>query len=781
MKYELKYQHVLAEVLSSPWAILPETLKSITSVLAFRAAGHELGEEEILSRVGELRTDREPYAVTAEGRSPKASPVTSGAVMVIPIYGVIGPKASQFERASSGGGTGIDALTQTFRSALSNPDISAIVFDVDSPGGSVFGIAELADEIYAGRGKKKIVAQVAPRAASAAYWLAASAGEVVVTPSGQAGSIGVFVAHEDLSKALDMQGVKETLISAGKYKVEGASSQPLSDEARAAMQNMVDQYYGAFVQGVARGRAVTAATVRNSFGEGRVVSAQDALQLGMVDRIATLDQTIAALLGGRPAKSASAQVPVSVPAASVAEKPASAEITEEATMATAPTPAAGAAEINVLRDVAIASEEQRVKGITALARHASMTDKLSGWLREGKTIDAVSEEIVDLQKKGAKPVNIPAPGAQVDLNDREQRQYSILRAVRSMVLAQKRDEKLGSDTDASFEREVSDTIAKKLNRETSGIYIPTNLRATVPGLDPKAVLNSGSSPGTNFVQTTIRPDEFIDLLRNRLVVMKMGARKLGDLQGNLQLPKQTAAATLYWTGENPGSAVTATDQTTGSVTLSPKQAMAQTAYSRQFIIQSSIDAEQFVREDLANIFALGVDLAALVGSGTSNQPKGIVNQSGVGTEAIATDGGAITYSIITKAQEDLEESSIPLIAPGIATTPGVKKKLRNTAELSNTISLPIWHSDDTVAGYPAMSSNQLPSNTSKGSGTNLHTMIVGDWAQLILGEWGALEIIADPYTQAGKGNVVLTGSMLVDIAVRYAQAFVVINDINPTS
>lgn len=784
MKYALKYQHVLAEVLSAPWAVLPETLASITSVLAFRAAGGELTEQEISARVGELRLDRDPYVLAADGsrlgtlearRQDKTiSAAPAGAVAVIPVYGVIGPKASAFERASSGGGTGIDALTQTFRAALADSGISAIVFDIDSPGGSVFGVSELADEIYAARDQKKIMAQVSPRAASAAYWLACACSEIAITQSGQAGSIGVFMAHNDISKALDNEGVKVTLVSAGKYKVEGDNSQPLSEEAKAAMQAMIDQYYGAFVAGVARGRGVTQANVRNGFGEGRIVGAQDAVMQGMVDRIATLDQTLSALLGGRAASSSSAQLSVPVPAASATENPASADITKEAIMATAANPAAGAAETNVLRDAHIASEEQRVKGITALSRHANMTDKLAGWVREGKSIDAVSQEIVDLQAKSARPVAIPTPGAQVELTDREHEQYSFLRAIATVSGLNK-----GGN---SFEQEISATIAKKLGRSLgeNAILIPTNVRSRRNVSDPQAVLTGVTAPGTNFVQTTIRPDEFIDLLRNRMVVMQLGARKLGDLQGNLQLPKQTAAATLSWTGENPGSAVSATDQTTGNVTLSPKTAMAQTLYSRQFLIQSSIDAEQFVREDLANIFAIGIDSAALTGTGASNQPKGISNQSGINVVAVGTNGGAITYNLIIDTQTALENNNIPLVSPGIATTPGVKAKLRKTAKLANTIAGAIWEDDNTVAGYAAVSSNQLPSTLTKGTGTNLHMLITGDFSQLIIGEWGALEIIADPYTQAGKNNVVLTGNVLVDVAVRYAAAFTVISDIDPT-
>lgn len=139
-------------------------------------------------------------------------------------------------------------------------------------------------------------------AASAAYWIGSAADELVVTPSGEVGAIGVFAAHEDISKSLEMEGIAISLISAGKYKTEGNPYEPLSDEARAAIQAEVDGYYDMFVKAVARNRGVKPADVRGGFGEGRVVRAQQAVSLGMADRIATLDETIERLQRGSARK-----------------------------------------------------------------------------------------------------------------------------------------------------------------------------------------------------------------------------------------------------------------------------------------------------------------------------------------------------------------------------------------------------------------------------------------------------------------------------------------------
>jgi len=185
---------------------------------------------------------------------------------------------------------------------IADDNVGAIVLEIDSPGGSVFGIQELWDTIFSARGEKKVVAVANSYAASAAYYIASAAEEVVVTPSGAVGSIGVLTAHADMSKKLAEEGIDVTLISAGKFKTEGNQFEPLSAEGRDAMQDMVDGYYSAFVNAVAKGRDVKAADVRGGFGEGRVVTAANAKSEGMVDRVETLDSTIARLMSSTRAQ-----------------------------------------------------------------------------------------------------------------------------------------------------------------------------------------------------------------------------------------------------------------------------------------------------------------------------------------------------------------------------------------------------------------------------------------------------------------------------------------------
>lgn len=210
---------------------------------------------------------------------------------VVPVYGVLAQRMDMFTEIS--GGTSYQVLRRAIHAALANDEVKALVLDIDSPGGTVPGTEELAAEIRALRGgEKPIIAQVNSLAASAAYWVASAADEIVVTPSGRAGSIGVYTSHDDISEFLKERGIKRTYLAAGRHKVDGNEAEPLGEEARAHIMELVDQSYRKFVAAVAEGRGVTKTRVEDSFGQGRVFGAEALVERGMADRIATLEQTL---------------------------------------------------------------------------------------------------------------------------------------------------------------------------------------------------------------------------------------------------------------------------------------------------------------------------------------------------------------------------------------------------------------------------------------------------------------------------------------------------------
>ncbi len=277
-------ERAIRALLRSPWAIQEAKLEEILGFIEAHGAGERLSEEEARNQFGAARSS-DLRAV--------------GQIAVIPIYGTIIPRANMMSAWS--GGTSCQALAKNFDEALNNDDVSAIVLDIDSPGGSVSGVEEVARKIERGRGKKPVHAVSNYLMASAAYYIGSQADEVAVSPSGEAGSIGVYMLHTDVSEAAAKAGIRHTIIKAGRYKAEGHPYAPLGEEAEAALQAEVDEFYDLFVAAVARGRKVKEAAVRNGFGEGRCLSAKRAVQEGIADKVATLDEVLDGLRGHRPA------------------------------------------------------------------------------------------------------------------------------------------------------------------------------------------------------------------------------------------------------------------------------------------------------------------------------------------------------------------------------------------------------------------------------------------------------------------------------------------------
>lgn len=275
-----RYRHILQAVTSVPWAITESKFEVIMDVLRMRAAGFQFSAEELHSRLEAARR-RDP----ADSRP---------GVAVIPLSGVIVPKADMFSEMS--GGTSIDAFRSMWREAMAMDQVKAVVLDVDSPGGMVTGVPEMAAEMRASRGRKPVVAVANSEMASGAYWLASQADQIVVSASSMIGSIGVFTRHENESAKAERDGVETTYISAGKFKTEGNPHAALTDEAKAHVQGIVDEHYGMFVKDVARGRGVPVAQVRGGYGEGRVVTGSTALSLGMADSEGSVESVVRSLM-----------------------------------------------------------------------------------------------------------------------------------------------------------------------------------------------------------------------------------------------------------------------------------------------------------------------------------------------------------------------------------------------------------------------------------------------------------------------------------------------------
>jgi HK97 family phage major capsid protein len=273
-----------------PWALAPGKLAEIAAIIAAKAES------------GKIPTESEISAIDARIRGESKKSV-GGTVAVLPMFGTMSRRMGMLGAMS--GGLSVETFSKAFQELVDDESISAIVIDVDSPGGSVYGIEELSQQIFDARSKKRIIAVADQLMASAAYYVASAADELVVSPSGEVGSIGVIAIHFDHSEQLEEEGIKVTIIKSGDRKGEGNPFEGLSDEAAEHMQSMVQAYYDQFIAAVARNRGVSAEVIEANYGQGLTFDAKRALERGMVDRIATLDQVLSELTGGTSVVSSS--------------------------------------------------------------------------------------------------------------------------------------------------------------------------------------------------------------------------------------------------------------------------------------------------------------------------------------------------------------------------------------------------------------------------------------------------------------------------------------------
>lgn len=270
-------------VMTQPWAIEERALEALIEMARVSAS------------VGfDLKAAWGDMAPPAESAQPQSG------VGVIPIRGTLKQHDSQNFFDFLFGGASTEAISGQLKAFLADASIRAIVLDIDSPGGSSYGVSELANEIMAARGQKPILAVANSVAASAAFWVGAAADRLYATPGALVGSVGVYIMHEDISKMAEDLGVKVTFVQAGKNKTRGNEFEPLADEDVAHFQAIVDETYATMVNDIARGRGVTAAQVRSGYGEGDILTATQAKKAGMIDGIKTLAEVITEAQTARP-------------------------------------------------------------------------------------------------------------------------------------------------------------------------------------------------------------------------------------------------------------------------------------------------------------------------------------------------------------------------------------------------------------------------------------------------------------------------------------------------
>lgn len=405
-------------------------------------------------------------------------------------------------------------------------------------------------------------------------------------------------------------------------------------------------------------------------------------------------------------------------------------------------------------------ELERIQDIEALGEAHSMPKLAREFVMNGKGVNEFRTALLDELKR------TPVPSADIGLTEKETRQFSFVRAVNA--LANPTDRR--AQEAAAFEFEAGAAAAELLGKESRGVMVPNEVL--------KRDLTVGTATaGGHTVSTDLLAESFIDLLRNKSAVIDR-ATQLTGLVGNIAIPRQTGGATAYWVAES--GAPTESQQAFDQVAMSPNTVGAFTDISRKLLLQSSIDVEAFVRGDLARVLALALDLAAVNGSGTSNQPTGILNTTGIGSVVGGANGLAPTWDHIVDLETEVANDNADLGDLAYITNTKVRGKLKKTFVDASSNAERVWDTragDTPLNGYGAIVSNQVPSTLTKGTSSGVCSAIIfGNLADLVVGMWGGLDLMVDPYTGGTAGTVRVTALQDADVAVRHAESFAAMVD-----
>jgi HK97 family phage major capsid protein/HK97 family phage prohead protease len=380
-------------------------------------------------------------------------------------------------------------------------------------------------------------------------------------------------------------------------------------------------------------------------------------------------------------------------------------------------------------------------------------------IQAGHTVEQFQAEA--LRVMSTKPVAT----ADIGMDQKEVKQYSLMRALNA--LSNPGDQ--AAQRAAAFERECSEAQAKVLGKSARGLFVPNEVQK-------RDLLVGTASAGGNTVATDLLSGSFIDILRNAMVINRMGTRMMTGLVGQVAIPKHTGSATAYWVAEN--AAPTESQQSFGQVTMTPKTVGAWTDISRRLLLQSSIAVESLVQTDLATVLGLAIQQAAINGSGASNQPSGLMTLLTTPAVVGGTNGAAPTWANVIALETAIASANADVGTLGYLTNAKVRGKLKSTEKFSTTNGQPIFEAGNTpLNGYQTAITNAVPSNITKGTGTNLSAMLFGNWADLMIGMWGSLDLMVDPYTGSTAGTVRVVALQDVDVAVRNLESFASFVDI----
>jgi HK97 family phage major capsid protein len=430
----------------------------------------------------------------------------------------------------------------------------------------------------------------------------------------------------------------------------------------------------------------------------------------------------------------------------------------------APAPAPAAPDFSKEREAAAkdarSAELARINEIEALGSQHNQTELARQFINEGKSADQFRSQLLEVLGTKA-----PIGEVEIGLSKKEVEDYSILRILRS--LASPNDARLRDE--AGFEYAASEAMEQKLGRSARGFFMPLDV------VMQRDLTVGVATAGGNTVGTDIQGGSFIEVLRNAGRILGR-SRLLTGLEGNVAIPRHSAATTAYWVAEN--GAPTEGAPTFDQVAMSPNTVGAFLDIGRRLLLQSSIDMDNFAMTDLATVLALAIDLAAINGSGASNQPTGVLNTTGIGDIAGGTNGAAPTWADIVNIKREVSKDNALMGDPIWALNSDTIAKLETTEKSSSTGKF-IVDTDrgNRMAGFDFVETNQVPNDLDKGTSTGVCSAILfGNFQDLLIGMWGGLDLTVDPHSLSTTGALRIVALQDVDVAVRHPQSFSAMQD-----
>lgn len=404
-------------------------------------------------------------------------------------------------------------------------------------------------------------------------------------------------------------------------------------------------------------------------------------------------------------------------------------------------------EIKEVAAEASSARDKEVAKILELGAKHQRSDLATKAVAEHKSLDAFRGELLEVI--GDKPLE----NEEVGLTKKEVRHFSVLRAIRAMANPTDRQ----AQEEARFEIEVSEAAQRATGRTARGIMLPSDVLRSWAQRD----INTTDDAG--LIAEDFRGGDFVDVLRNASSVMQAGATVLNGLQGSVAIPKKTAASTAGWIATE-GNASSESEATFGQILMSPKVVGSHTQITRLMMQQSSLDIENLIRNDLAQGISLAIDAGALEGSGSSGQPTGIKNTSGINAPT-AFAAANPTFAEVVAMETAVAEDNALLGNLAYILPASMYGALKTTTKDSGSGQF-VVEPDGNINGYNAIVSNQVTAGD----------LYFGNFADALIGLYGGLDIVVDPYSNSTGGTVNVTALQTVDVAVRHAVSFAVNND-----